>query len=197
MRSISENYGWCSSWAVWAAEGEKPKSNIGDLTIFDFAAHPDIRKVLHSDYVAVGLNVSGGREFPTFSNFHSPNPRGQDYKLRYAFRNTPMWGCYLTDILKNFPEVSSFKVAEFIRENPSALQPHFDSFKEEVRLLGAENSIFLGLGRLATQLIKKALPDDAKIVQIRHYSDYINREKYRAEVFDILGLKVRNSGLSI
>lgn len=66
MRSISENYGWCSSWAVWAAEGEKPKSNIGDLTIFDFAAHPDIRKVLHSDYVAVGLNVSGGREFPIF-----------------------------------------------------------------------------------------------------------------------------------
>ncbi len=99
-----------------------------------------------------------------------------------------MWGCYLTDILKNFREVSSSKVAKFIKENPSELQPHFDAFKEEIRLLGAEDPVFLGLGGLATQLIRKALPGNAKVVQLRHYSDYVSKEKYREEILDILGL---------
>ena len=32
---IKKKYGHCSSWAIWADEGEKPKSNFGDLSIFD------------------------------------------------------------------------------------------------------------------------------------------------------------------
>lgn len=186
LKNISEKFGWCSSWAVWAEEGKKPKSNIGDLSIFDFNKNPKVRDVIHSNYVAVGLNISGGKDFETFSNFHSPNPSGQDYKLRFAFRGTPMWGCYLTDILKNFPEVSSSKVAKFIRDNPRELQPHFDLFREEVQLLRAENSVFLGLGSLATKLVRQALPVDAKVIQLRHYSDYVSKENYRNEVLGAL-----------
>ena len=32
---IKKNHGHYASWAVWADEGETPKSNMGDLTIFD------------------------------------------------------------------------------------------------------------------------------------------------------------------
>lgn len=186
LEGISEKFGWCSSWAVWADVGEKPKSNVGDLSIFNFNKNPNIRDIIHSNYVAVGLNISGGKDFATFSNFHSPNPSGQDYKLRFAFHGTPLWGCYLTDILKNFPEVDSSKVAKFIRNNPEELQPHFDLFREEIKLLGAENSVFLGLGSLATQLVRQALPIGGKVIPLRHYSDYVSKEKYRDGVLSAL-----------
>ena len=32
---IKEKYGHYASWAIWAEEGNKPKSNMGDLSIFD------------------------------------------------------------------------------------------------------------------------------------------------------------------
>jgi hypothetical protein len=32
---IKEKYGYYSSWAIWADAGGKPKSNIGDLRVFD------------------------------------------------------------------------------------------------------------------------------------------------------------------
>ncbi|MGI3183523.1 hypothetical protein [Nioella aestuarii] len=188
MQAIIDDYAWCSSWAVWMEEGEKPKSNIGDLSIFDFKKYPEIRKLLHADYIAVGLNISSDSESSKFGNFHSSSPSAQDYKLRYAFQGTPIWGCYLTDILKDFQEPSSAKVKKYIKEHPNKLQPHFDHFKEEVRLLGAENSLFLGMGGLATRLLRQALPRDAKVIQIRHYSDFIGREKYRKEVLDALRL---------
>ncbi len=32
---LKEKYGHYASWAIWAEEGEKPKDNTGDLSIFD------------------------------------------------------------------------------------------------------------------------------------------------------------------
>ena len=32
---IKTKYGHYASWAIWAEEGEKPKDNIGDLSVFD------------------------------------------------------------------------------------------------------------------------------------------------------------------
>ena len=37
---IKDKYAYCASWAIWSDEDEKPKSNIGDLTILD----PDSNK---------------------------------------------------------------------------------------------------------------------------------------------------------
>lgn len=34
-QEIENNYGEFASWAVWADESLKPKSNIGDMSIFD------------------------------------------------------------------------------------------------------------------------------------------------------------------
>ena len=37
---IGQKHGGYASWAVWAAASEKPKSNVGNLSIFDVAANP-------------------------------------------------------------------------------------------------------------------------------------------------------------
>ena len=33
--NIADKYGHYASWAIWKDQSDKPKSNIGDLTIFD------------------------------------------------------------------------------------------------------------------------------------------------------------------
>ena len=39
------------------------------------------------------------------ANFHSPNHRALDFKLRFSFKKTPLWGGYMTDIIKDFEQV--------------------------------------------------------------------------------------------
>ena len=38
---IKEKYGLHASWAVWAKEGDTPKSNMGDLSIFENNFEPE------------------------------------------------------------------------------------------------------------------------------------------------------------
>ena len=45
---IAKKYGHYASWALWADEGEKPKDNIGDLSIFDIEKNKDLLKQILS-----------------------------------------------------------------------------------------------------------------------------------------------------
>jgi hypothetical protein len=187
LQKIIRQYGWCASWAIWTDEGETPKSNIGDLSVFNFEKNPKLRESLHSKFIAVGLNISSNLLSGNFSNFHSNQPTNNDYKLRYAFRETPVWGCYMTDILKNFPEPKSGKVMKYIKENPESLSQHFEAFVQEIDILGAQDATFLGLGGDAFTLLKKALPNDARIIPVRHYSDWRKgKQHYREELLEKL-----------
>ena len=38
---IAKKNGEFSSWAIWAEQGIKPKSNIGDISVFDLDLNPD------------------------------------------------------------------------------------------------------------------------------------------------------------
>ncbi|MDP6484140.1 MAG: hypothetical protein QGH70_09895, partial [Nitrospinota bacterium] len=69
---------------------------MGDISFLD-DPNDDILAMLDPNTVLVGLNISGTIERP-FGNFHSDNSKAQDYKLRYALRDTRFWGGYLTDI---------------------------------------------------------------------------------------------------
>jgi hypothetical protein len=96
---IGQKHGGYASWAVWAAAARGPKSNIGDLSIFDVAATPTTLQVLKNDIIMVGLNTS--RSFTErFRNFHDPSAWGNDFKIRFAFTNTEYYGAYMTDIIK-------------------------------------------------------------------------------------------------
>ena len=39
---IKHKYGTIASWAIWAEERETPKSNIGELSVFDVAKNKDL-----------------------------------------------------------------------------------------------------------------------------------------------------------
>ena len=44
FKEIQDKYGDCGSWAIWAEEGNKPKSNVGDISIFDTNRNPRLQR---------------------------------------------------------------------------------------------------------------------------------------------------------
>lgn len=105
---IRERFGCFASWAVWADEGVNPKDNIDDLSVLNPDTNPSLLKELHGNAILLGLNISRRIEHP-LGNFHDPRPMATDFKIRYALKNTPYWGSYMTDIIKDFEEKASGK----------------------------------------------------------------------------------------
>jgi hypothetical protein len=84
FETIRNKYGNYASWALWVKQTDKPKSNIGDMRIFDQDFNPNLLNSINTDVVMVGLNIS--RSFSEhFKNFHDDYPRANDFKIRYAF----------------------------------------------------------------------------------------------------------------
>ena len=82
---LKEKYGHWTSWAIWSEVGQTPKSNIGDLSIFE---GNNFLKILNPDVVLVGLNISRGNiKFP-LANFHDMRSEAMDYKIRFALKET-------------------------------------------------------------------------------------------------------------
>ena len=97
---IKEKYQFYSSWAVWAEQGDKPKSNVGDLSVLDPKQNKNLLKTLNPNIILVALNISRGDIAEPFANFHDKSSRATDFKIRYAIKDTPIWGAYMTDIIK-------------------------------------------------------------------------------------------------
>jgi hypothetical protein len=87
LENIKQKHGRYASWAVWADASEKPKSNMGDVSHFK---NESVLSLLKNDVVMVGLNISRPVSEP-FTNFHDPNPRANDFKIRYAFKDSPYY----------------------------------------------------------------------------------------------------------
>jgi len=87
---IKEKYGCYASWAVWAdADKDKPKSNMGDLSILDPEINENLLSELNPNVVFVALNISKDViEFP-LSNYHSDYSHATDYKTRFALKDSP------------------------------------------------------------------------------------------------------------
>ena len=79
FETIKQKHGGYASWAAWAVAAEKPKSNMGDVSRFE---NESVLSLLKNDVVMVGLNISRAVSEP-FTNFHDPNPRANDFKIRY------------------------------------------------------------------------------------------------------------------
>lgn len=122
---LKERYWNVSSWTIWSQPiDSQPKSNMGSLDVFD---DPDLLNKLNTKFVFVGLNGSGKHDGfydpnKPWHNYHSDNPRGNDFKLRYALNATPFWGSYITDIIKDYVEVDSGKVVKYTKEHPEIMR---------------------------------------------------------------------------
>lgn len=185
---LANKYGAFGSWAVWANEGSKPKSNIGDMSIFDLSKNPMLLEILNPNIIMVGLNFSRPVNDTPFSNFHDARPQSQDYKIRYAFRNTPFYGAYMTDIIKDFEEKISSNVKEYLKENYEFELFNIALFNQELANLKSPNPLIIAFGNLTYEILIKHFKSKYRIQKVMHYSQQINKEKYKDVIWDTLNI---------
>jgi hypothetical protein len=87
FEEMKKKYGSVASWAIWAEVGDTLKSKVGDLTIFN---NYKILESLNPKVILVGLNISRNDIEKPLANFHSSLLLAQDFKLRFALKNTPI-----------------------------------------------------------------------------------------------------------
>ncbi len=185
---LKKRYGSISSWALWAPQLDTPKSNTGNMGVFN---DKDLLSKLNPNYVFVGLNCSSthgersdGYTGP-WGNFHSTYSGQNDFKLRYALTGTKYWGAYITDFIKRFPEVDSTKVAEYVSKHPELLNENIQEFRSELALLGTK-PVLIALGTKTYEYMKKYLSREYTLVKVTHYAHQISKENYRKDVLSVL-----------
>ena len=179
--SIKEKYGRVASWAIWAHEDEEPKSNMGDLTVLDPEINKNLLSELNPNVVLVALNFSRDVDHKDFENFHSGSSIATDYKTRHAIRGSPYHGGYMTDIIKNHPEKKSGELVKYLKTHPDEVQSNVESFRQELRDIGAEKPTLVAFGNAVYDILKRNLPE-FEIVKITHYAHFVSKEKYREQV---------------
>ena len=189
---IKKKHGKYASWAVWAEALDKPKSNMGDMAIF---GDNKVLPLLKPNVLMVGLNLSRFTISEPFRNFHDPSPSAQDYKIRFAFKDTEYYGAYMTDIIKGVVEVDSKNIPKHLKENPGVLVDSLKIFRQEIRDLGAVSPLILAFGRIAYDIIKENLCSEeyGKLIRLTHYSHQIGKEKYRETVLSEIADGIRRT----
>ncbi|MBQ9344321.1 MAG: hypothetical protein IJT88_03805 [Kiritimatiellae bacterium] len=188
---MKEKYGKFGSWAVWERAGGTPSSNTGSM---DWVNEAGLLRILKAKFVFVGLNVSNTRGNQKggfkedWKNFHSDYSRQKDFKLRFALQDTPYWGSYLTDVIKEHVEGNSREVMKHLREHPEKAKRNIRRFEEELSFLG-KHPVLVAMGDNAYDILRKYLGKDGKypIIKIPHYAARnMGKEKYREKVLKAL-----------
>ena len=181
---IKKKHGNYASWAIWSPPGKRPKSMTGDMSIFDMDKYNDLLASLNPNTVMVALNFSRPVEPEMFRNFHDASPWANDFKIRYAFAGTPYYGAYMTDVIKNLPEVKSKKVMGYLKADPSIIQRNIEILRDEIKDLGVREPSILAFGKDTHDLLARHLrADEYKVlVRVTHYSHQIGKERYRETV---------------
>lgn len=186
FESIKEKHGSYASWAVWADAAEKPKSNVGDVSVFDLVSNPTLLHVLKANVIMVGLNIASVPRLrpEPFGNFHDPSPSANDFKIRYAFRDTEYYGAYMTDIIKRVGMLDSKDLLAHLKATPALVEQNIESFREELRDLNCSAPTILAFGVGAYNIIQDNLrtAEYSKLIKLTHYSHQISKEKYREAV---------------
>jgi hypothetical protein len=182
FENIKQKHGGYASWAVWADASEKPKSNMGDVSHFKNAS---VLSLLKNNIVMVGLNISRPVSEP-FINFHDSNPTANDFKIRYAFKDSAYYGAYMTDIIKFLEEVNSRNVIKYLKERPEIIEKNLETFREEMQDLKAMAPVILAFGRDAHTILSDNLNENEyrKLIKLTHYSHQIGKEAYKEAVFN-------------
>jgi hypothetical protein len=183
---IKSKYQYWSSWAIWADQGDTPKSNVGDLSVLDPNTNPKLLSTLNPNIALVALNISRGDITLPFGNFHDARSEATDYKIRYATNDTPLWGAYMTDIIKDFEEKISGKVKSYLRENRDFEKENVDFFVQELSDIGATNPTLIAFGNESYDILKRNLNNEFKIHKIPHYANYSSKEKYRMQIKEVM-----------
>jgi len=130
---LQAKYGTKASWAVWGGE----VCNI--YPIIQMA--PPTSKVLHNDYVLVGLNISRCiHPLSLWQNFHDCRKGTNDRKLAAEIHSCHFFhGAYMTDLLDGVVAKKQNVIKADILSGRINLQPHLIKFIQEMIDLGAIN----------------------------------------------------------
>lgn len=183
--NIKKKYGHYASWAIWAKQGDKPKSNIGDLSIFDIVENSKLTELLNPNIIMIGLNISRPIEYE-LGNSHDKKSQSQDYKIRYAFKETKFWGAYMTDVIKDFEQLISGDVTAYLNKNKDFELKNIEIFRTELNDIGAVNPLIIVFGNHSFDILNKHFNNVFKIIKVPHYSMHISKENYRQKVIEIL-----------
>ena len=174
-------YGQTSSWAIWSAPKNgnwKSKDSIGDLSVFSNA---NICAQQNDEYIFVGLNPSRKISSAPWSNFHSNDRYAQDYKLRYALKDTKYWGSFMIDL---YPDIVDVNSADAMGKATSAAT-NISDLIQIWNILG-EKATVVAMGNEAWKVLRKILPANIPLVKIKHYSARVNIDDYRNTVLQQL-----------
>lgn len=228
-KQIKEKYGACSSWALWNFSEDANHSydlnckgyklNTIVKTLNEDLRDEEINELgLHNDVVLVALNFGQRDESKSpifqginnllkdlnFFNFHEEldiYKYSGDSRQKLAYRNTPLWGSYMTDLIKyNISGVlEPFADSNSNSDNLKTLTKDNDFMNiqvqglvDELKLLGSNNPVIFALGTRVYELlnknavketIKDQIGKESQIIKIDHYSrsntisdeDYIKR----------------------
>ena len=189
---MKKKYGGVGSWAVWCPQTDKnaPKSNMGNM---DWTKDEDgLCSVLNPEFVFVGLNLSDSHgkysdANTPWVNFHSGNPYGNSFKLRFALKDTSFWGAYMTDLIKGVKETDSKKVVAKLKKDSALLERNLKEFEREISHLGGK-PVLIALGKAVYKfLMPLELEGKYEVKELPHYSSRITKEHYQAEVLKALG----------
>ncbi len=184
FRHLTDTYGRYGGWAIWDY-GKQRHEERSTACIYK-SLH-----LLHARYVVVGLNVSA-RIPVDWENFRGGR---HDRKMKYAFNDNLMKGCYITDIFKGIEEASSIKLFKHLEENPHIIPGHVELFRQEMEDIGAsENTVFVILGPetsgVAQYFAKHFYPHfpNNKVLFYYHYSGRGTDRKWVENVWSLLGI---------
>jgi hypothetical protein len=195
FNQIRNELGWHTSWAVWSPVGDTPKSNVGDLSIFDDKNIESTLEKLNPDIILVGLNGSTGGSVETappprnekFANFHSTYSRATDFKIRYATLGTALEGAFMTDVIKHHYETDSNKMVKTLRNDREYEKEKVREFFSEIATISRSPTIF-AFGGVAYDLIAKYNEEDFKLYRLYHYAFTMSKEIFREETLKTLKL---------
>ena len=197
---MKKKYGGVGSWAVWCPQTDKnaPKSNMGNM---DWTKDEDgLCSVLNPEFVFVGLNLSDSHgkysdANTPWVNFHSGNPHGNSFKLRFALKDTSFWGAYMTDLIKGVKETDSKKVVSKLKKDSALLEHNMKEFEREISHLGGK-PVLVALGKAVGKFLKTLELEGKYVVkELPHYSSRINKEQYRAEVLKTIGKYINKTSV--
>lgn len=186
FEKIKCRYGSQASWAVWGKRGERPKDGMDDLSMFEGLKLKNTLEQIHTKYILVGLNISTSSIRNKLQNFHGKN--GEVYKVRFALEGTKLWGSYMTDILKDFPESKAVNVERFLmsEEGQEREKINIKTFNEEMEYVQGINSHFIAFGDTVFNLLNKYYKNSNQITKIPHYGYRVPKEVYRCMLHTII-----------
>lgn len=193
FETIKEKYGLYGSWAIWADAGEKPKSNIGDLSVFDILKNTLLFDQLKPHIIFIGLNISRGLIKESFANFHDSQPQGTDFKIRYALKGSAYWGAYMTDIFKDLEEKDSHKVKALINADQALVANHLYVLRQEIRDVLGDSGIratLVAFGDIVYDKLREHFSEEYDVKKIPHYAsqNFNNKDRYREAAAKSLAL---------